>query len=136
MANNRQPTSSRGWQKTLAALLVVAGVAMIALSFAWPGKSSRRGAWSDAQAEQYQAASLKLHGLSHDIAHAEPDRKQAVDAELKKAKAEYDALRDKLDAARSRPQRLGWILRFAGLACLLLGSGALFLLPEAGDGQV
>jgi hypothetical protein len=133
MANSTPPASSRGWQKALAAGLIVAGITLIALSFFWPGKSSRRGAWSDAQAEQYQAASLKLHGLSHDIAHAPPQRKQEVDEELKKARAEYDAIRAELDAALSRPQRLGWMLRFAGLACLLAGSGYLFLLPEAGD---
>lgn len=116
-------------RKSPATVLIVVGVAMIAVSFVWPTKASQRGAWSLEQAMRYQAATMKLHGLSHDVAHATPDREAAVREELNEARADYDALRKDLDAALSRPRRWAWLLRAAGILTLLLGGARLFTLP-------
>jgi len=116
-------------RKSPATVLIVVGMAMIALSFAWPTKASQRGAWSLEQAQRYQAAAIKLHGLSHDVADASPDSEAAVRAELNQARTEYDALRNDLDAAISRPRRWSWLLKAAGILVLLLGCAHLFMLP-------
>ena len=123
-------TGEHGPRKTLAAILVVVGAGLIALSFVWPGESSQRGAWSYEQAKQYQAAASKLHSLSHEMAHAEPDREAVVRAELKTAKAEYDSLRGDLDSALSRPQRWAWMMRLGGLFAVFFGGVLLFTLPK------
>jgi len=96
-----------------------------------PSKASRRGAWSDDQAKQYQASAIKLHGLSHEVAHAKSDQEAAVRKELKAAQAEYDVLRGDLESALGRPQRLAWVLRFGGLLFVMVGGGLLFMLPES-----
>jgi hypothetical protein len=110
--------------------LILVGVAVIALSFVWPTNASQRGGWSLEQARRYQAAAIKLHGLSHDVAHASADREAAIRAELNSAKTEYGALRNDLDAAISRPRRWSWILRTAGILALILGGTRLFTLPK------
>ena len=127
--------SSFNWRKSLAALLVLAGVGVIALSFFSPGKTSQRHAWTDTQAQLYQASSAKLHALSHQLAQASPDQRQAVENELSKAQADYDALRHDLESAIERPNQVAWFLRIAGLLCIAVGGGLLYFLPDATDSQ-
>src|SRR5687767_6464921 len=110
------PASKFGWSRSLAAVLIVIGLAMIVASFVLPVASSRRAAWSDEQARQYQAASIKLHSLAHEAVHAaESNGDAAVQGELKKAQAEYDVIRGELESAMGRPKRLAWLLRIGGV---------------------
>jgi hypothetical protein len=130
----RPPTISKNddaaRHKALAALLIVAGVGVISISFVWPTRATQRRAWSLEQAKQYQAASSKLHGLLHEKANAQPGRDVTVRKQLDSAKAEYDALRRDLDSAMSRPQRWAWMLRLGGMLAVFLGGVLLFTLPK------
>jgi hypothetical protein len=118
------------WRKALAAILIVAGIGVIATSFVWPGKSSQRGAWSTEQAKQYQAAAGRLHSLSHQMANAKPGRDVTVRKDFEVAKVEYDALRGDLDAALSRPRRWAWTMRVCGMLAVFVGGVLLFTLPK------
>ncbi len=124
------PANKFGWPQSLAAVLIVIGPAMIAASFVLPVAPSRRAGWSDEQARQYQAASIKLHSLSHEAAHAaESNGDAAVQGELKKAQTEYDVLRGELESAMGWPKRLAWLLRFGGVLLVLGGGAVLYYLP-------
>lgn len=124
------PRSELARHQGLAALLIFIGVGCIAASFVWPTSASRGRGWSNEQAKQYQATAGKLHGLSHEIAHAEADREAAVREELQKARAEYDDLREELDAAISQPRRWAWILRVGGVLAVCLGGVLLYTRPQ------
>jgi hypothetical protein len=130
----RPPTTARTNEsarpKALSALLIAAGVGVIAISFVWPTRATQRRAWSMEQAKQYKAAAGKLHSLSHEITHADANREAAVRQELNTAQAEYDALRRDLDAALSRPRRWAWIMRSAGILAICIGGAVLFTLPK------
>jgi hypothetical protein len=128
-----QATSELGRRKALAAVLIAAGFVLIATSFILPSKGSQRAAWSTDQAKQYQAASSKLHSLSHEIATAKPDRQAAIRDDLHEARAEYASLRNDLDAALSRPRRSAWTLRIIGLISVAIGGVLLFRLPESDE---
>jgi hypothetical protein len=135
MVSSHRPPSKFDWRKSLAALLVLIGLGTIALSFLSPGKTSQQQAWSDTQAQQYQATSAKLHALSHEISHATPEQKQAVQDQLNKTQAEYNALRGELESAIARPNRVAWAMRIAGLLCVAVGGGILYYLPDSDAAQ-
>jgi hypothetical protein len=113
-----------------AALLIIAGAGVIAISFVWPGKSSQRDAWSLEQAKQYQAAASKLHKLLDEKTNAKPGRDVTVRKKLETAEAEYNALRGDLDSAMSRPQRWAWTMRVVGMIAVVIGGALLFALPK------
>jgi hypothetical protein len=122
-------TSEFARRKALAAVLIVVGVAVVAMSLLWPGESLSRAAWSDEQAKKYQTASAKLHGLSHELGHAKGEQRAAVRQELKAAQAEYDVLRAELDSALSRPHRWSWTMRLCGVLAIVIGGAILYRLP-------
>ena len=135
MAN---PSAARPpvWRQVLAAFLLIAAIGLIAWSFILPGASNQRAAWSQEQARDYQAAAIKLHGLSHEFAHESREgNEEALRPELDKAQAEYDALRIQLESAMARPQRIAWILRFGGVLLAVGGAAILLLLPAPGHDQ-
>jgi hypothetical protein len=122
-----EPERSLAWQTVVAVLLVAAGFLLIAWSFIWPSVSSRATGWSQEEARSYQAASARLHSLSHQSAHATPSENEArVQAELAQARAEYHALRDQLDRALDRPRRVAWWLRIGGLGLIAAGATSLY----------
>ena len=129
------PANRFGWPQSLAAILMVLGLAATVASFLLPTSSTRRAAWSDAQARKYQAASIKLHSLSHEAAHIDEasghtsKEHAAVHDELAKAQVEYDVLRGELDSALGRPKRLAWLLRTGGILALVFGGAIIYLLP-------
>jgi hypothetical protein len=123
MADNR-PVNPPVWRQSLAALLVVAGLAIITVSFIWPGKAASRASWSDEQAQAYSAASAKLHGLSFEtVGAAGSDKEKAFREKLDKAKAEYDVLHNQLESAINRPRHISTAMRILG--ALIAASGAI-----------
>jgi hypothetical protein len=98
----------------------------VAISLIWPGRSTTSTAWSNADALKYQAASAKLHRLSHEFAHAVgTDNGPRVQAELDKAQSEYSLLRSELDSAMARPKFMAMILRVGGLVLTAAGVSGL-----------
>jgi hypothetical protein len=95
---------------------------MILVSFVIPSRSLSGAGWGQDRAREYQAASAKFHELSHAAAEAKRrgDSQSASD-QLAAAKAEYEALRSKLDNARARPRQIAGILRGIGLVVATVG---------------
>jgi hypothetical protein len=124
-----------GRSQLLAAVLILVGLAMIAASFLLPVESSRRGAWSDEQARRYQAVSIRLHSLSHQVTHAAEDKHSNLEKQRQEAKAEFDTLRSELESAVARPKRMSWLLRLVGVLLILGGVAAnhFWPPPEKGD---
>jgi hypothetical protein len=127
-----EPAKRHAWQPVVAALLVVAGCGLIAWSFVWPSLSTSAAGWSREEAREYQAASAKVHSLSHQHAHAaERGNEAAVRAELDKAQVKYEVLRGQLENAMGRPRRIAILLRIAGFALVGVGAAILYFAPPA-----
>jgi hypothetical protein len=120
----RPPTD---WRAISALSMLMVGVLLVGLSLVWARFVTGRSAWSDQQAREFQAASTKLHSLSHDFAHkAEHGDTEAIRPDLDKAQAHFAELNAQLESARNRPARIATILRFTGLLLAVAG-GALYL---------
>jgi hypothetical protein len=133
MADN-QPVNPPVWRQSLAALLVAAGLAIIAVSFIWPGNAASRASWSNEQAQAYSAASAKLHGLSFETVGAAGSNKEKETREkLDKAKAEFDVLHNQLESAINRPRHISTAMRIVG--GLIAASGAIILYYSANNSQ-
>jgi hypothetical protein len=116
------------WPQALSILLLLVGAGLVVWSFVQSSLPRARAAWTQEQADQYQATAVKLHGLSHEAIHASGSPKEIeVKAELEKAQAEYDVLRTQLESAIARPKRIAWIVRIAGILIMAAGAGVLFL---------
>jgi hypothetical protein len=116
------------WPHALAILLLLIGAGLIIWSFVKPSLSSARAAWSQEQADAYQESAIKLHSLAHQAIHAAGSAEERdVETQLEKAQAEYDVLRAQLDTARSRPNRIAWLVRIGGILLMAAGAGVLHL---------
>ena len=90
----------------LSGLLVIVGLVLFAVSFVWPGSSSRTSAWSADQAKEYQAASANLHRLSHEYARtAGTDEAKQVRAETE-GRNGLRRLERRTESAIARPKRI------------------------------
>jgi hypothetical protein len=123
------------WPVALAGLLLIAGIASIVLSFSRYVAASGQVAWSQDEALQYQAAAVKLHGLSHQFVHeSRQGNQQSVRAELDKAQTEYDALRTQLESAMNRSKYIARMLRVSGVLLMTGAALCLYLQPRSGRG--
>ncbi len=121
MADNSQAHQPAS-QSPLAISLLAAGIVILIVSFFWPGQSASRAAWSPEQAQAYQAASVKLHGLSQqNIGATGSNKEKALREQLAKAEAEYKQIRSQLDAAIDQPRHLRLILRIFGTLMAIAG---------------
>jgi hypothetical protein len=107
-------------------LLLIAGFSLIGVSLIWPTNSTNGSGWTPAQAKQYQAASEKLHSLSHAALHptAETDLR-AKRQELEQAQEDYSVIRSQLDSAIAWPRTIAIAMRIGGI---LLGTIGAYLL--------
>lgn len=104
-------------------LLLSAGLLLIGMSFVWLAMKPSHRAWPDDKAEAYQAASAELHRLSIQTGATAPENQtRAARDQLADAQANYAALRTELDDVRSRPARIGIILRYTGILLAVVGS--------------
>jgi len=121
MADNAQENQPAR-QSSLAAILLAAGILLFLVSFFWPGQSMSRGAWSPEQAKAYEAASVKLHGLSQEtVASAGSEKEKSLRAKVEQAEAEYKVLRSQLDSAIDRPKHVTLALRICGSLLAIAG---------------
>lgn len=110
------------WRAACSLICLVAGIGLIVVPVFLPKSALRKGSWSQEQAEKYQAAAKKLHGLSMASVHRSPDTEsEAFHKELKEAEQDYAAIRFQLDSALARPAKITWLLRGLGIALLIAG---------------
>ena len=131
-----EPATQLTSRHVVAAILVVGGLGLVALSFIWANVSTARSAWSQEQALEYQATSSKLHSLSHQFAQeAQRGNDQAIRAELEKTRAEYGELRAQLEGAMARPARIAFWLRIFGLLLIAAALVSAFWQPGTSRGD-
>ena len=111
----------------LAIALIGLGLLLVVASVIMPTGAAGGANWSPEQAKQYQAASVKLHSLSHTSASASPEKQRELKSQLQEAEKDYASRRAALDAAIGRPQRVKWILRMAGVAIAAAGGVSAYL---------
>ncbi len=117
-----EPQQAVSVRAAIPALLLIGGIALVLLSLVLPGRAIGRANWSQKQATQYQAASVKLHSLSHASVHPSPDAdRQAMHQELQQAEADYKAIRAQLDSAIDGPKNFTRTIRAAGIVLVLAG---------------
>jgi threonine/homoserine/homoserine lactone efflux protein len=126
MADNEQPKQPAR-HSSLAAVLLAGGILLLVVSFFWPGQSVSRSAWSPEQAKAYQAASVKLHGLSQEtVAAAGSNNDKANREKLARAESEYKAIRSQLDSAIDRPKYMTYALRIFGSLFAIAGLALIY----------
>jgi predicted negative regulator of RcsB-dependent stress response len=126
MASN-EPEHHSDWRTALAIALIAVGLLLVVASVVMPASATGGTYWSREQAKQYQAASVKLHSLSHTAANAAPEKQQQLRKDLQDAEKEYALRRADLDAAIGRPHRVITILRVAGIALVAAGGVGAYL---------
>lgn len=125
MNTRNEPALSATWTATTA----VIGAVLLLAGLLWPHAPSglQGAAWSETQARQYARASAAYHRAQS--SDATDSRTQA---ELAKARAEFEQVRRELDEAIERPRRIALWMKLAG-GGLLVVSGALALRQRSDD---
>jgi len=115
------------WRTLASFLLLAGGVALVALSFIWPGEATSRANWSPEQAKAFSAARAKLHSASNEtIRAAGSNNQKSARDKLDVAKAEFDSLRDQLESAIARPKHIALALRIAGFLLAAIGASLIY----------
>ena len=128
---NIEPNGPSASRQLPAAIFLVAGLSLLAASFLVPSQATSRASWSPEQAHAYQRASVKLHGLSHELEHAAGSKDEpAIKEKVKEAQAEYGALRTQLDAAIDRPKHIATTLQIGGSLLIATGAFVMFVKRE------
>jgi hypothetical protein len=123
----REPRAPLNPWPILCSLLVVIGLVLFAVSFVWPGSSTRSRAWSTEQAIEYQSTSEDLKRLTLEYGKAaESPGAQELRKELQKKEQEYAKLHAGLESAIARPKRLAMYLRIGACVMVLVGAAGFF----------
>lgn len=107
-----------------------AGIAMVALSFVFPYVFTDVGAWSNANAAEFQAANAELYRLRHVYSghnhdHADGEAHAAsVPAELAAAQERFDAAQRNLKSSVGGRHTMRSALFWLGVLLTLAGVGA------------
>ena len=127
------PEQPFAWRSALPLVLLGGGVLLLLASLLLPATSRGPSNWSTDDAKQYQAASMRLHGLSQASVHAKPAEQQQMRKDLAQAQNDYDLIRQKLDSELDRPRRFALIIRVLGIGLLSLGGIGTYLGRHAAD---
>jgi hypothetical protein len=92
---------------------VVAGVILVALSFAWPAVYDPQREWTDEDAKAYQETVARVHG----------------GGELN---SESEELKARFESAREKPGRIAGALKWSGAALVALGVVGLLVRRQRG----
>lgn len=120
---------------------IVIGLALLVTSFAWPFVLQRNWVWDERQAEEHSQAAANLHQLTHETAEVQIDpkiddqAKQQAAAALKSAKDRYQASRHALQRARGTHRTAAIVMRWVGVAFLLVGTIRYMALKENAGGR-
>jgi hypothetical protein len=101
-------------RRVLVFSLLVAGLCLVGLGFAWNQLVPSSVYWSPEQAEEYTAAQIEMHTKSHE--HS-ADRAQ----EMAAARERFVKISQELESARGSQKRFGMLFMVAGVSLLLAG---------------
>ena len=111
------------------------GVVLLGVSAIWPRLFPATMYWKQPQEDRLEEIQSKVHNLSYLVAQAQnnPDpRKNSMSgekfAEYRELKAEAEELLKQRDNATARPGWFSAMFRWSGIAFVVLGMGAHFVL--------
>jgi hypothetical protein len=105
-------------KRRLALASLIIGLCLLGLGLAWDGIMPTSVYWGPEQATALVQAQIEAHAKSHYHEDEEAHQKAAA-----AARARYDRLRERLEAARGSRRRSGLYLTAGGIALLLAGIG-------------
>ncbi len=116
--------------------LVIAGVCLVSLSFAWRSIVGQRGTWTKAQAENHARLSKSLHERSCQQADGPADAhkthghgdSQSDEPSTEELKASYEQSRAELERAQNRGATTALVLRWLGAVCTVVGGAGYLVL--------
>lgn len=106
--------------------LILAGIVLLGVSYAWKLIVRQDVVWSSEQALENAEAASSLHEMTHIAAHSDigrdsPEKKQEVLDELTKAQRRFDSSRSQLNRARNVRQTTAQVLRWTGISIAVIG---------------
>lgn len=118
----------KSW-KTLSAVGMGLGIALIAAGLLWNAFAKPAYFWSPEQAREYDSARNAMHQLTYDLpktSSASGGSPPSRDAEMELAKRRFEKIDAELAAARARREGTGvWMTRMGLAALVLFGLGYL-----------
>ncbi|MDC0934933.1 hypothetical protein OAS39_01510 [Pirellulales bacterium] len=110
---------------------LLASAVLIVVGNLWSTFGQPEHVWSEAEAEEYAAASAALHNTTNHPGHGPGEDHSASDheAEHSQARARFEKIREELDAAQYAKHDAGGLLiriGLIGMAC----SGAMYLMTR------
>jgi outer membrane murein-binding lipoprotein Lpp len=119
--------------KALSIAAVVLGIIFLIGSVAWGALFPASNSWTNEKFEQKADLGIKVRRLQDELITAQKKpsmhggRNAAeIDAELKTATAELNALQDEFEGKRDAPKNASRILQWAGIAFVAAGALATF----------
>ncbi len=115
------------WGIRGAIVCIALGFVLLLSSFLWPQLFKDKWVWDDTQAQELSAAAANLHQLTHESAEIQVDErsdaaeKQRAADELAAAQSRYQASRQQLERAQASRQSTAVVLRWLGVALLIIG---------------
>jgi hypothetical protein len=119
-------------------VLVMLGVALVVLSFLWAILFPASNNWTDDKSARMATLTREVHALLFQVEGAKQRRSMTAGPNPAELQAEYDAkkaelaaLRTEFETQRDAPQTTSKILRWTGIALVLVGGGAVMAQREA-----
>ena len=119
-------------------LLLALGVALVALGLLWKTLFPPTRSWTEEKSARMGQLTKEVHALLFQVEAAKQlpsmtsGRNPAeVQEEYDSKKAELAALRGEFENQRDKPQTIAGVLRWTGIALVLIGGVAILTLGEA-----
>jgi hypothetical protein len=125
-------------KQSLPLILVALGVALVALGLLWKTLFPPTRSWTEEKSARMGELTKEVHALLFQVEAAKQrpsmtsGRNPAeVQEEYDSKKAELAALRAEFENQRDKPQTIASVLRWTGIALVLVGGVAILTLGEA-----
>jgi hypothetical protein len=119
--------------KALSPIAVVLGIVLLGASFAWGAIFPATSSWTNEKSEQKSTLGLQVRRLQDELyaAKKKPNMHGGrgaaeIEAELKTATAELDALQAEFEGKLAAPKNASRFLQWAGIAFVAAGAIASF----------
>ena len=113
-------------KERLAIFMLVIGILLISISHLWTGMSSMASRWTEQDAQETTAATMRLHQLMHQQGHRHhhhQENEPSVDSpDLEDARRQFERQQEKLDKAQAQGKSVVLLVRWSGVALAVVGT--------------
>ncbi|MBN1589592.1 MAG: hypothetical protein JW888_08765 [Pirellulales bacterium] len=111
--------------------LIVVGCLLLVGAAAWRHVKNPRYYWGEDEANALTTAGLEYHAAAHQMAHAHT---QAEEQKFEEARARFHKKDAAFQEATERYERPIRLLRYSGIACLVVGALGYYVLRAVAGG--